>query len=105
VLQGGAGDDTLTGNGGADFFKFSFDLEQGSGGGGTPLSFGDWLTAEHLLEIGNLRQNEFVQNYREWLGYLAEELRENHGFDTIPENADVSFKQNNPGGTPTIEGL
>lgn len=105
VLQGGAGDDTMTGNGAEDAFRFSFDLEQGSGGGSAPLSFGDWLTTEHALNIGNLHQNEFVQNYKEWLGYLAEELRENHGFDTIPENAKVSFKQNDSGSTPTIEGL
>lgn len=105
VLQGGAGDDTMTGNGAEDVFRFSFDLEQGSGGGSAPLSFGDWLTTEHALNIGNLHQNEFVQNYKEWLGYLAEELRENHGFDTIPENARVSFKQNDSGSTPTIEGL
>lgn len=105
VLQGGAGNDTLTGNGDADVFKFSFDQEPGSGGGDTPLSFGEWLATEHALNIGTLRQNEFVQNYKEWLGYLAEDLRDNHGFNTVPDNAKVSFKQNDSGGTPNIEGL
>lgn len=105
VLQGGEGNDTLAGEGGADSFKFSFDVEHVSGGGDMPQSFGEWLSTEHALNIATLNQNEFVQNYKEWLGYIADELRENHGFDTILENAKVSFKQNDPNGTPQIEGL
>jgi hypothetical protein len=105
VLQGGMGNDTLAGDGGADSFEYSFNLEHVPGDGDVPQSFGEWLSTEHALNIATLKQNEFVQNYEEWLGYVADELRENHGFDSIPENAKVSFKQNDPNGTPQIEGL
>jgi Ca2+-binding RTX toxin-like protein len=103
VFYGGAGDDRLTGNLGGDVFKYSFKFEPASAA--MPDSFSKWLQSEHGLNVGNLQQNQFVQAYKDWLGYVADELRENHGFGSIPENAEVSFKQNDPNGMPQIEGL
>jgi len=51
VLQGGAGDDTLKGEGGADVFKYSFDLTQG--GGGETFRFTDWLSEKFGRDFGD----------------------------------------------------
>lgn len=49
VLQGGAGNDTLAGNGGADVFKFSFALTQGHGSTST---FTGWLSEKFGTDFG-----------------------------------------------------
>ena len=52
VLEGGAGDDFLTGRGGADTFKFSFAVEEKPGEAKT-FSFTDWLSAKYGKEFGD----------------------------------------------------
>ena len=51
VFQGGAGNDTLTGNGGNDVFKYSFNLTQG--GGVETFRFTDWLSDKYGKDFGD----------------------------------------------------
>ncbi|HZY31520.1 MAG TPA: calcium-binding protein [Candidatus Methylomirabilis sp.] len=91
VLQGGAGNDTLTGNGGADVFKYSFTLTPG-GGGGETFSFTDFFTAHGGSVVDGevadgTGQGQFSSLYTQWLeslGLTVLDLGQNAGPDGMP---------------------
>jgi Ca2+-binding RTX toxin-like protein len=101
VLQGGAGDDKLAGNGGADVFKYSFDLTQG---GGETSSFTQFFADHGGTVVGGevadgTSQGQFSSLYTQWLeslGMTVLDLGQNSGPDGMPvveviEGADGTF--------------
>jgi hypothetical protein len=116
TLYGGDGDDLLTGDGvgggdpGSDTFGFFFTLEESADGGGdtdAPLSFEAWLQSADGgggLGLEDLvTQADLATNYTHWLEYLVRDfLSEKFG---IAADAKVELNQNDPLGTPQIEGM
>ncbi|MDP2326262.1 MAG: hypothetical protein Q8N51_19850 [Gammaproteobacteria bacterium] len=96
TLQGGPGNDILTGNGGADTFKYSFTFTEGGGGGGGELSrFTDFFAAHGGTVVGGevadgTKQGQFSSLYTQWLESLGLTV--------------VDLDQNSPDGMPVVEG-
>jgi hemolysin type calcium-binding protein len=107
VLDGGAGMDVLIGGEGADTFKFSFTTESA----GQSESFTDWLKANGsgtAVSNGELAdgttQAFFSTKYTEWLQHLVKDF--GLGVDMNGDGQiKVGLNQNDPAGTPQIEGL
>jgi hypothetical protein len=112
ILEGGAGGDLLCGDdvmdgGGADTFKFSFTTASA----GQSESFTDWLAANGsgtAVSNGELAdgttQSFFSTKYTEWLQHLVKDY--GIGIDTNGDGQiKVGLNQNDPTGTPQIEGL
>ena len=113
MLEGGAGEDVLCGDdvlmdgGGADTFKFSFTTASA----GQSESFTDWLAANGsgtAVSNGELAdgttQSFFSTKYTEWLQHLVRDF--GVGVDTNGDGKiNVGLNQNDPTGTPQIEGL
>jgi len=104
VLQGGAGNDTLTGNGGADVFKYSFTLTQG---GGESETFTDFIAqGGSALADNTYTQSFFATQYTAWLRHLVDTngLGSDINGDGI---VGVGLNQNDaaPDATPFIEGV
>ena len=89
VLQGGAGNDTITGNGGADVFKYSFDFTQG---GGETFSFTEFFAARGGTVVNGevadgTKQGQFSSLYTQWLesiGLTVLDLGQNSGSGGMP---------------------
>jgi hypothetical protein len=99
VLQGGAGDDALAGQGGADVFSYSFDVAAG----GETFSFTQFFAA-HGGQVVNgevadsTSQGQFSSLYTKWLNMLIAE----EGLGTKL----VDLGQNSgAGGTPVIANM
>ncbi len=98
VLQGGAGNDTLAGNGGTDVFKYAFDLTQG---GGETFSFTQFFAAHGGSVVNGevadgTSQGQFSSLYTQWLqslGLTVQDLGQNSGPDGVPvvEGPDGTF--------------
>ena len=113
VLEGGAGNDVLIGDdvlmdgGGADTFKFSFTTTSAA----QSESFTDWLKANGsgtAVSNGELAdgttQAFFSTKYTEWLQHLVRDF--GVGVDMNGDGQiKVGLNQNDPAGTPQIEGL
>lgn len=113
MLDGGAGNDVLIGDdvltdvAGADTFKFSFTTASV----GESESFTDWLNANGsgtAVSNGELAdgttQAFFSTKYTEWLQHLVRDF--GLGVDTNGDGQiKVGLNQNDPAGTPQIEGL
>jgi hypothetical protein len=108
---GGPGDDMLFAGSGADVFKYSFTQGQGSSS-----TFTQWLqdhgnggsvtdTDGVDLELTDgTTQNFFSMQYTAWLNELVETF--GLGSDTNGDGViDVGLNQNDPDGTPFIEGV
>jgi hypothetical protein len=107
VLDGGADMDVLIGGEGADTFQFSFTTASA----GQSESFTDWLKANGsgtAVSSGELAdgttQAFFSTKYTEWLQHLVKDF--GLGVDTNGDGQiKVGLNQNDPTGTPQIEGL
>jgi len=106
-LQGGAGNDVLIGGYGKDTFSFSFTAT-------TTVhteSFTEWLETNGYgdsVDDGELAdgttQSFFATKYTEWLESLVKEFE--LGIDLDGDGrVKVELNQNDPDGTPLIEGL
>lgn len=103
ILAGMGGDDTLIGAAGADTFKYSFTVAPGKA---ETLSFSSWMNLSGDLETlnaGTYTQDWFAKNYTAWLNYLVTE----YGLGSAGDDGVVSvgINQNDPNGTPWIEGM
>ena len=75
VIEGGAGNDALTGNGGADVFNYSFTLAPGTG---ETFHFTDFFAARggNVVDgevADGTKLGEFASSYAKWLKMLVKE--------------------------------
>lgn len=99
TLDGGAGNDLLTGGLGADAFHTGFTVT-------TPetSTFSGWLADQGLAPLDGASQSYFAKNYTAWLTSLVAENE--LGADVDGDGVvSVDLNQNDPEGTPTIEGM
>jgi Ca2+-binding RTX toxin-like protein len=110
TITGGDGNDTMSGGDAADTFNFSFTVTEGSSGGNE--SFTAWLVANghsDLVQDGEVKdvtthQSDFSTTYTAWLNYLVDKY--DLGADLDDDgHIGVELNQNDPEGTPLIEGM
>jgi Ca2+-binding RTX toxin-like protein len=103
MLQGGGGNDDLTGLGGGDTFKYSFTFTPGQTGGDT-YRFTDYFESHGgVLDVAGevadgTGQGQFSSLYTQWLEMLVKE----HGLGT--EVLDLG-QNSGTDGTPVIENM
>lgn len=108
TLAGGKDNDILTGGNGDDTFVFRFSVTETA----VSESFTGWLIANNLGSYvdanGELKdgtsQSFFSSQYTAWLSHLVEKY--DIGSDTDGDGKiSIGLNQNDPNGTPIIEGL
>ena len=102
TLTGAGGDDELTGAAGSDTFNYSFTVTQGGGGSDT---FSGWIADNGLIAVSpEITQNQFSVQYTAWLQHLVDDF--GIGADLDEDSViSVGLNQNDPTGTPFIEGV
>lgn len=107
TLTGGEGDDQLTGGHDKDTFTYSFTVNQGNS-----ETFTSWVIGHGFsgaVEGGEIKdsaltQNDFAVQYTAWLSHLVEAYGIGADLDGDGQ-IKVELNQNDPNGTPLIEGV